>query len=606
MLSGVNATLERKVADLPDGPGVYQFLDARSRVIYVGKAKSLRRRVGSYFDLRAESPERTRALVAEIRDVEILVVATEIEALVLENSLIKKNKPRYNVRLRDDKNFPYIRLVTSDPVPWMEIVRRPRRDDDAYFGPFVPASTARKTIRLLAQHFGVRSCKGPIEDKDHRACLFFHIDQCLAPCAGHCTDAEYASAVTDATAFLKGRTQPLVDRLQARMREESDAERFERAAHYRDLLRMLEKQAEAQRVASTGLEQQDAWGLHREGGNAFLVVAFVREGLLRGRREFALRDVGDMPDDDLLGNAVRQYYHSAAFFPDEVLLPFAISEAELTEAWLRQVAGRAARLVVPQRGDKVERVGWASENARQGFELKFSRGDAAKEAVERLGELLDLDGSPERIEAFDISNVQGSDVVASMVCFVSGEPSRRDYRTFKIEGLSGLPDDYASMREVVGRRYRRLVAEERELPDLVLVDGGPGQLAAAAEALAGAGLHDMPLASIAKREEIIHVRGRDEPLRLQRSDAALQLVQRLRDEAHRVAVGFHRRRRSARTIVSELDAVPGIGPHRRRLLLRRFGSVAGVRAASDAELVDAVGEKLARALRIVLGAAPEA
>ena len=590
-----------KLRDVPDVPGVYSFLDSRSRVIYVGKAKSLKKRVGSYFDARADMAERTRALVGEIRDVEWLVVANEVEALVLENSLIKKSKPRYNVRLRDDKNFPYIRLVTSDRVPWMEIVRRPRRDDDAYFGPFLPASTARKTMRLLAQHFGVRSCKGPIEDKDHRGCLYFHIDQCLAPCAKQCTDEQYGSAVQDAAAFLKGHDRPLRERLEKRMRDEATGENFERAAHYRDLLRMLEKRAEPQRVASTGLEQQDAWGLRREGGNAFLVVAFVREGLLRGRREFALRDTAELPDAQLLGDAVRQYYHDAAFFPDEVLLPSAIDDEDVTAQWLRTIAGRAVRLVVPQRGDKAERVAWAMENARQAFELKFARGDVAREAVERLGELLEIEGSPERIECFDISNVQGSDVVASMVSFVNGEPSKRDYRKFKVRTVEGLPDDFASMREVVSRRYRRLLEEGRDLPDLVIVDGGKGQLSSAGEALDELGLNDLPLASIAKREELLYKRGWDEPLRLDRADPALQLVQRLRDEAHRFAVTFHRARRKERTIASALDAVPGIGTKRRRQLLREFGSVDGVRSASDEQLAAAVGEKVARSIRLVLG-----
>jgi len=593
--------LERKLEDLPDAPGVYTFLDARSRVLYVGKAKSLRKRVGSYFDASRGHGERTRAMVAEIRDVEWLLVDNEIEALVLENSIVKQRRPRYNVRLRDDKNFPYLRISLSEEVPAMSIVRRPKRDEDAFFGPFVPASTARKTQRLVAQHFGVRSCRGPIEEKDHRACLYFHIDQCLAPCAGHCTKEQYDAAVREAVLFLQGRDGPLREELERRMLEASGAQEFERAAHHRDLLRMLERRQEPQRVASTGLEQQDAWGFHRDGGRAFLVVGFVREGLLRGRREFALREAGDQDDASLLGDAVRQYYLDAAAVPDEILLPHAIDQDALTLSWLRQQAGHAVTLHVPQRGDKVERVRWASENAREAHVLKFARGDAAREAAERLAEVLDLDGTPERIEAFDISNVQGSDIVASMVVFVGGEPARREYRTFRIQGVSGAPDDFASMREVVHRRYRRVLEEERDLPDLVLVDGGKGQLGAAADALDALGLSELPLCSLAKREELIFRRGVEEPLRLERSDAALQLVQRLRDEAHRFAITFHRKQRSARTVASALDAVPGIGEKRRRLLLRTFGSVEGVRAASDAELAAVVGERVVRSLRLVLG-----
>jgi excinuclease ABC subunit C len=604
ILSGVSRKppdLSAKLADLPDEPGVYRFLDGRGRVIYVGKAKSLRKRVSSYFQAKSGLHERTRALVAEIRDVDWLLTATEVEALVLENSLIKKSRPRFNVNLRDDKNFPHLRLTTSEAWPRVDVVRRPRRDEDLYFGPYVPASRARKTMRLLAQHFGIRSCKGDIEQKDHRACLYWHVDQCLAPCAGLCTKEEYDAAVRDATLFLRGHVKPLRERLVERMRAAADRRAFERAAHYRDLVRMLDDSRQPQRMASTGLEQQDAWGMHRSADRAFLVVGFVREGQLRGRREFSLRGVGAVPDDELLGNALRQYYHDAGLLPDEVLLPGPVDEPELMQEWLRAQAGRAVRLHVPRRGPKAERVRWASENARGAHELKLSRGEAAREGLDELAETLDLPAPPERIECFDVSNIQGADVVASLVVFVDGEPARREYRTYGVRTVEGAPDDFASMEEVVSRRYRRLVAEGRDLPDLVVVDGGVGQLGSAARALDALELSDLPLASIAKREELIHLRGRDRPVRLSRRSPALQLVQRLRDEAHRTAVGFHRRRRSARTLTSELDAVPGIGPARRRRLLRTFGSVEGVRTAGRQALEEVVGPKVARQLVVWLG-----
>ena len=596
--------LGRKLEDLPDGPGVYLFKDARGRVVYVGKAKSLRKRVASYFQARGAMPDKTRAMVAEARDLDWLVTGTEIEALVLENSLVKKNKPRYNITLRDDKNFPHVRITTSERVPRMDIVRQPRRDDDSYFGPFVPASTARKTLRLLGQHFGIRSCKGPIEEKDHRGCLYYHLDQCLAPCAGHCTQDEYDGAVKDAIDFLKGRDEPLRERLFDRMRAAAAEDRFERAAHYRDLLKMLEARRAPQRMASTGLEQQDAWGLHAASGRAFLVVSFVRDGVVRGMREFALKDVGDQPAESLLGDAVRLYYHDASFVPDEVLLPGEIDDAELTSAWLRQVAGHAVQVLVPERGAKAERVRWTSQNARVGFELRFARGDAAREAVDELAEVLELPGPIERIECFDISNIQGADVVASLAVFVGGQPKKSDYRKFIIRGLTGAPDDLRSMHEAVSRRYRRLVEEGRALPDLVMVDGGLGQLGAAAAALVALELHDLPLISLAKREELIYRRGSIEPLTLPKTSGALQLVQRLRDEAHRFAVTFHRKRRSARTVVSALDSVPGIGPSRRKLLLRELGSVEGVREAPFERLVSLIGERAARSVALHLGALP--
>jgi excinuclease ABC subunit C len=593
----VSSPLRDKVADLPDGPGVYLFQDTRGKVIYVGKAKSLRKRVGSYLQSRANLPERTRSLVGEAADVEWLVTATEVEALVLENSLIKKNRPRYNVNLRDDKNFPHVRITTSEPCPRMEIARRARRDGDSYFGPFVPASTARRTMRLLGQHFGIRACKGPIEDKDHRACLYFHINQCLAPCTDACSPEEYDAAVEDALLFLRGHDEPLRRALEEKMRDASGKEAFERAAHYRDLLRMLEKRREPQRIASTGLEQQDAWGVHREVDRAMLVVGLVRDGVLRGRREFPIREAAGRDDAELLGDAVRQYYHGETWLPEEVLLPGRIDDAELTEVWLREQAGRAIRLHVPQRGAKADRVRWAGQNARVAFELKFARGEAAREAADELAEALELPGPAERIECVDISNMQGSDVVASLVVFVSGQPARREYRTFKVKGLSGQPDDYRSMAEVVDRRYRRLLTEGRELPDLLVVDGGKGQLGAAVRALDLLELGDLPAIGIAKKEELLHRRKGGEPLRLPRSSAALQLVQRIRDEAHRVAVTFHRSARSRRTVQSELDAVPGVGPARRRQLLRAFGSVDGVRSASLEALTEVVGPRLARRVK---------
>ena len=595
------AALERKLADLPDSPGVYQFLDARKRVIYVGKAKSLKKRVSSYFGNRTGQHERTRALVAEIRDVDWLLTGTEVEALVLENSLIKKNRPRFNVNLRDDKNFPHLRITTSEEWPRVDIVRRPRRDEDLYFGPYVPASKARKTMRLLAQHFGIRSCRGPIEEKDHRACLYWHVDQCLAPCAGHCTKEEYQAAVDDAVQFLRGHVKPLREQLVRRMQDASDRKAYERAAHHRDLIRMIDESQQPQRMASTGLEQQDAWGLDRSGDRAFLVVAFVRDGQLRGRREFALREVGEVPEEELLGEAVRRFYHDAGVIPDEILLPGEVDQPELTEEWLREQAGRAVKLRVPQRGAKAERVRWAADNARSAHALKLARGEVAREGLDELAEVLDLEAPPERIECFDISNIQGSEIVASLVVFTNGEPDRREYRTFKVKTVEGAPDDFASMAEVVGRRYRRLLSEERDLPELVVVDGGVGQLGAAAGALDALELSDLPLASIAKREELIYRRGLEEPVRLPRSSPALQLIQRLRDEAHRTAVGYHRRRRNARTLASELDAVPGIGPARRKRLLQRFGSLEGVKAADLESLAKVVGQKAARQLRVWVG-----
>ncbi|MEM7245059.1 MAG: excinuclease ABC subunit UvrC [Acidobacteriota bacterium] len=593
--------LAKKLQDLPEEPGVYLWKSKKSEVLYVGKAKSLKPRVLSY--LRGgDQVYRIQRMVAEAVDVDWLVTGTEVEALVLENSLIKQNKPRYNINLRDDKNFPHLRLTTGEKWPLVDLVRGPKDDGNLYFGPYAPAAKARKTLRLLAQHFGIRSCKGPIEEKDHRACLYYHLDQCLAPCAKHCTKEEYDGAVKDATLFLRGQVAPLQERLKEKMKRASESEAYERAAHYRDLIRMLEESRQPQRIASMKLADQDAWALHREGDAACLVVGLVREGLVRGHREFTLKNLGDRGEPEILGECLRQYYHGQTSWPDELLLPGPIDQDELTASFLAESAGRKIALVQPRRGAKLERVQWAQQVAASRFAVRVGRGAPAREALVDLAEALALSEPPERIECFDISNLQGSEIVASMVCFLGGEPSKKDYRTFKVRTVTGGPDDFASMREVVGRRYRRQLSEDRELPDLVIIDGGRGQLGAAAAARDEQELEGLPLISLAKKEELIFRRDEVEPLRLDRHSPALRLVQRLRDEAHRTAVGFHRRARKRRIVSSALDAVPGVGPTRRKALLRRFGSVDGIKAASLAELEDAVGPALARKLRQHLGA----
>lgn len=590
--------LQDKLESLPTRPGVYLFKDAAGRVIYVGKARLLRDRVRSYFQAGRPLELHKLRLVEEIADLDLVVTDTEMEALALENNLIKRHQPHYNVRLRDDKNHPYLRLTLGEDYPRLHVVRRPGEDGHAYGGPYIPASLARKTAGLVHKLFGVRSCREKLDGRRPRPCLQHQIRRCLAPCVAEVAPPHvYREACQDARLFLEGRTDEIVRRLRGEMENAAAEQRFEEAASLRDQVRTLERLEAPQKITTTELDERDVWAAHAEGERAALQAFCVRDGKVVAREAFLLEGLAE--PEGLLGDALQQFYAAAGrHVPREILLPQAPPGRELLEAWLGQRRGGVVRLRVPQRGEKVRLLELVERNARLAFELEWKQPRRqAQELLRALRDLLDLEAEPERIECFDISNIQGSDVVAALVCFVGGQPKKSEYRKFRVKGLSGLPDDYASMREVVGRRYRRLLEEGRDLPDLVLIDGGKGQLGAALEALEELGLGDQAVASLAKQEELIFVAGKPEPIALPRHSPVLQLVQRVRDEAHRFAVGFHRQARSARTLRSELDDVPGIGPVLRRKLLSRFGSLRGVRSASEAELATAVGPAAARRIR---------
>jgi excinuclease ABC subunit C len=594
-------SLQSKLDALPDRPGVYRYYDARGELLYVGKAKSLRSRVRSYFQPSAAHPPRTQRLVESVADLEIIVVDTETEALILESNLIKKERPRFNVVLRDDKNFPYLKLSLEDPYPRVSLVRRARLDKNLYFGPFIPASLARRSMKMVPRYFQVATCKEVFDGK-RRPCLYFHLDQCLAPCAGKTTPEEYGKAVQHARLFLEGRHKDLEASLAARMKEASDALEFEKAARFRDTLRTVEKLAVRQHLASVGLEEQDYFAHHAEGTQAALQLFQMRQGKVQARREFTFDEI-DFEPASFYASVLAQYYADQEP-PPEIYLPDVPADVELLERFLSGRRGGRVTLKVPERGVKKRFVELVRKNALLAFESRFRAAHAhGVEALEALAEVLGLDEPPFRIECFDISNIQGTDSVASMVVWEGGKPRKSDYRTFTIRGVSG-PDDFASMAEAVTRRYRRLLEEDRRLPDLVLIDGGPGQLGAAVRALAAEGLPMLPIVSLAKREEEIFVQGGGEPLRLARSHAALQLLQRVRDEAHRFAVTAHRGKRSRRTIRTALTDVPGIGPATAKKLLRVFGSLDGVRGAADEALVEAAGSRAAAAIRAHFGAPP--
>jgi excinuclease ABC subunit C len=591
--------LKEKLETLPLKPGVYLFKDRAGKVVYVGKARVLRDRVRSYFQAGRFSGDPIRdALATEIADLDLLVTDTEMEALALENNFIKRHQPRFNILLRDDKNHPYLKLTLDEEYPRVYVVRRVAEDGNAYGGPYIPAKLGRRTASMVHRIFGIRSCKETLNGRRPRPCLQYQIHRCLAPCVAEiCTVDRYRQASEDARLFLEGRTDEVVKRLKATMADAAAHERYEEAASLRDQVRTLDRLDTPQKITTNELDDRDLFGAHVEGDRAALQVFSVRDGRVVSREGFLQESLGE--PDRFLEASIQQFYAQGREVPREVLVPAAVPDQELLEQWLSARRDGAVRIRVPRRGEKLRLLEMVLRNARLAFDLEWRHPRRqSQEILRALRDALDLEVEPRRIECFDISNIQGSDIVASMVCFEDGLPRKADYRKFRVRGVAGAPDDFASMREVVGRRYRRLLEEGKDLPDLILIDGGEGQLHAAMAALAELGLGHQPIASLAKREELLLVPGRErDPIRLPHSSPVLQLVQRVRDEAHRFAIGFHRKTRSKRTIASVLDDIPGVGPARRRKLLSTFGSLRGVRGASLEELRASVGAATAARIR---------
>ena len=585
--------LDAKLEQLPISPGVYMFKNADGTIIYVGKARVLKNRVRSYFQAGHEGTFHKVSMVAEIADLDILVTDSESEALALENNLIKRHQPHYNVLLRDDKNHPYLKLTLGETYPRLHIVRKVAEDKSAYGGPYIPAFLGRRAASLVHRVFGVRSCREKLDGNRGRPCLQFQIHRCRAPCvATICTLDDYRRSCADAGKFLEGRTDEVLKDLRASMTKAAEEERFEHAATVRDSIQALERLEMPQKITTAEVDERDVFGIHVEEGRASLQVFCVRDGRVASNEGFLLDRVGD--ENRILEEAVARFYENDRYVPREILVPEAFEGMDVLAAWLGQRRGAQVRFRVPQRGEKVRLLELVTGNAKLAHDLEWRHPKKrSREILLALMEALGLPDEPRRIECFDISNLQGSDIVASMVVFEMAAPKKSDYRTFKVKTVVDGPDDFASMREVVGRRYRRLLEEGSDLPDLVLIDGGLGQLGAAAEALDELGLGELPLASLAKREELLYVRGRADPVVLAPSTPTLQLMQSVRDEAHRFAVKFHRRRRSKRTIASELNAIKGVGPKARTKLLRAFGSVKGVRKASESALAGVVGASLA-------------
>jgi excinuclease ABC subunit C len=586
--------------NLPDSSGVYLFRGARGRVLYVGKALSLKKRVASYFT-RGSGSAKTEALLASYQSLETIVTNTELEALLLENTLIKKHRPRYNVCLRDDKTYPYIKVTTGEPWPRALITRRVVEDGHSYFGPFW-GGLARRIMRMITRHFMIRTCTIEIDGKLPRPCLYYDLHACLGPCvSGLTTKPAYDEAVHDVILFLQGKSRELLPSLEKKMRQASIAENFEMAAAYRDAIRTVEDVSEHQVVQSVKGESVDVFGFFESGGDVSLCTLVVRGGAVQDRREFFFEKSEEVDPAAFLEAFLAQYYDVNPFLPDEIHLPVAIPGSRLLEEFLLSRRQTRVSVRVPRRGAAFERVELAGWNAQQRHLGRFRRtGGEEALSLERLARVLDLPSPPRRLEAFDISHLQGTDSVASLVVFEEGKPKKSEYRLFGIlsQGLLS-PDDFRSMAEAVERRYRRVRDEKREMPDLVLVDGGRGQLQAALAALDRLGL-SLPVVGLAKREEEIWMPDRPEPIRLSRKDPALKLVQRLRDEAHRFAVTRHRGRRARRMRETSLTDIPGVGPTRARRLLSRFGSLAGLAAADPRDVEQAVGSSTARAVRTYL------
>ena len=602
--------LREKVGILPLAPGVYLYKDAAGKVIYVGKAKVLRHRVRSYFGDDKLADIKTGTLISEARDVDYILVDNEKEALALENNLIKQRTPRYNILLRDDKNYPYLQLTTSEPFPRLLVARSVEKTGDFYAGPFLPAKLARRSMTLSHRLFGIRSCNETITGHRPRPCLEYDIKRCIAPCvADLCTGEQYGVAVQNTRLLLEGRNDELIDTLRVRMAEAADQERFEEAAHLRDAMRTVQTLRDRQqKVATAELGDRDVIGLKVGPSGAALQVFAMRGGRVVERVDLVTDPSGLAgAEDEVLQAAILQFYDQRVP-PAEIHLPMAVDDSDDLEAWLSGRAGRRVRLLVPQRGDKRALVELATRNAELAYRTKFNDITAAHfDALETLRSVLALPALPRRIDCFDISTIQGSETVASMVVCEDGRMKRSEYRKFRIRGSGpgargpvaraplpgGKPDDFAAMREVVQRRYRKILEDGGPFPDLILIDGGKGQLSAAYEALEAIGLGKLVAIGIAKKEELLFTRDHAEPVVLDEHDPALLLLQRIRDEAHRFAVTFHRKARSMRDLRSQLDDVPGVGPRRRRALLTTFGSLAGVRRATREELAAVVGQKAA-------------
>ncbi len=608
--------IKRRLRAVPDGPGVYLFRDVRTQVIYVGKALRLRDRLRSYFTPGYAETARVSELVRKIHDFEFVTTANEVEALVLENNLIKNYKPRFNIRLKDDKNYLYLKLPVTEEYPRVHYSRRVLKDGALYFGPYTSALSLRGTVKSIRQLLPFRTCSDEIF-KQGKVCLDFHIKRCPGPCERRISAEDYKARIHEVALFMEGRSDVLVNELKDRMDGAAARLDFENAARYRDQLQSIERIADRQKVVVQGRDDQDIVAYAQTGDQVFVEVAYVRQGKMVGHDGHALEGAADATEPDILRGFLLQYYESATHVPRTVIVPGAVEEPELLTSWLTMKRGGPVTIEVPQRGRKRALVTQLAETAVQELEQLRIQIDYDRSRTEpmlaALAEALDLESPPKRIECYDISNIQGDSAVGAMVVFEDGRPRNDHYRHFKIKFVPG-PNDFAMLQEVLRRRLERLESAQRRedadvvgdrsftsRPDLILIDGGKGQLSAALEVLESAGYADIPTFALAKEREEIFAPGRSEPIVQERNSPGMFLVQRIRDEAHRFAITHHRKVRARKALTSPLDSVEGIGPARKRALLRHFGSVQAIREAAVEEIVAlGVPERLAKRLKETL------
>lgn len=587
--------LEIKIRSLPKSPGVYLFKDKAGKIIYIGKAKSLRNRVRTYFQSAQKHDPRTVRMVSAIDDLDLIVTDSEIEALILEANLVKEHRPRYNVNLKDDKHFPYIKVTVDEPFPRVLIVRRLQNDAARYFGPFTNAKGMRRTIKFLCHLFKIRNCNLTIPHptgKLQQICLDYHIGRCGGPCEDLQSEKEYRELVDSVLLFLSGRGETLIERLRERMGQLSQTMEFEKAAEIRDQIQALESVRQRQKVDAGKFIDRDIIAYAREGRNSVAVVLQVREGILIGRQDFQLTLQPEEEDTELLSGFVRQYYNHQPNLPKELYLPLVLSDEKLIAQWLTKKRGKRVRIFTPQKGEKLKLVGMAATNARLLLDELLIQKKGYRERVSKsiqiLKDDLHLAKSPRSIACVDISNTGATDAVGSLVYFVNGKPLKSGYRHFRIRTVSGQ-DDFAMMREVVGRYYYRLKEENTSAPDLLVVDGGKGQLSSVLAEIQSLGFDDQNIIGLAKRFEEIYLPRHKEPLTISKSSPGLRLLKQIRDEAHRFAIEYNRKLRTKRTIKSALDKLEGIGPRRREILLKHFGSVKKIKKASLEELMSVKG-----------------
>lgn len=598
--------LKEKLQILPDLPGVYLMKNERGTVIYVGKASSLRDRIRSYFHKSASLSPRIEAMVQHITDIEWMVTGSDLEALILENNLIKRYKPRYNVILRDDKNYPFLRLAVEDNFPRITVVRRIKQDGALYFGPYVPAGAMRETLKIIKRVFPLATCNIDLNRQYERPCIEYEIGRCIGPCVGGVTEVGYKKVVRDVKLFLEGKDRELLRTMRMRMHEESDRLNFEEAAKIRDRIFSIVKVMERQRIVSADVNDIDVIGIAREGHSADIQVLFFRGGMLVGRKDIFHEKADIISDDELLLSFIEQYYGRDVLIPHSILIQVEIPDAELVEKWLSGRRNSRVEIIVPKRGRKLGMLRLAIENALEAIKGHGRKTeDKYKEAGE-LQRLLELPVIPDRIEAFDISNIFGADAAGSLVVWQDGGFRKEDYRHYKIKTVTGS-DDFAMMGEVVSRRYSRVKDGGADLPDLIVIDGGKGQLNIAIDVLDGLGIRDIAIIGLAKAKEDkvdrIFLPGRSEAIELNAKSAATHLLQRIRDEAHRFAISYHRKLRGKEAMLSELDNIKGIGRGRKLALLKYFGTVELLRNASVEDIMKSpkmarsVAETLFRELR---------